>query len=72
MTKKQAIALVNKRCNLAKQLLSVSSKVDAYIIEHNLQDKVANEDWLLGVEMLGNPRASADEIIKVIEKEVVL
>ncbi len=72
MTKRQAIALVNKRCNLAKQLLVVSGKVDAYILEHNLQDKIESEDWLLGVEMLGNPRASADEVIKVIEKEVLL
>lgn len=72
MTKKQAIALVNKRCKLAKQLLVVAGKVDTYIIEHNLQDKIESEDWLLGVEVLGNPRASADEIIRVIEKEVLL
>lgn len=68
MTKKQVITLLNKRCELAKQLLSVSAKVDDYIIEHSLEDKIPSEDWLLGVEVLGNPRASADTVIKIIEE----
>ncbi len=68
MTKKQVIALLNRRCELTKELLSVSARIDNYIFEHNLDDKVPSEDWLLGVEMLGNPRASADTVIKIIEE----
>ena len=68
MTKKQIKALLEKRYKLALELVSVSAKVDDYIIEHNLQDKVPNEDWLLGVEILGNPRASADIVMKIIEE----
>lgn len=72
MTKKQVISLLHKRAKLAKELLDVSAKIDRYIEEHHLEDKIENEDWLLGVEILGCPNASAERVIEIIEKEVLL
>ena len=69
MTKKQIIALLNKRAKLGHELLVACGKVDDYIRGHHLEDKVSDEDWLTGVEILGNPKASADRIIEIIKEE---
>lgn len=67
MSKKEVIALLRKRAKLASELVSVEAEIAIYIVEHNLQDKVDEVDWLIGAEVLGNPVSSANSVIKVIK-----
>ena len=70
MTKQQIIKLLHRRQKLAEELMDVCGKVDDYIVENKLEDKVEQYDWLTGCEVYCNPLASSERVIAVIEENV--
>ena len=68
MTKREVIALLRKRAKLASELISMEALIREYIMEHDLQNKVDEYDWMMGVEVFGNPTSSGsvESVIKVI------
>ena len=70
MTKQQIIKLLHRRQKLAEELMDVCEKVDDYITENKLEDKVEPYDWLTGCEIYCNPFASSERVIAIIEENV--
>lgn len=60
---------LRKRVKAANDWNDADRVISEFIVENSLEDDIASEDFLGGVEGIVNPEASAARILDAIEKK---